>query len=194
VRKVEDPLELFAEWYAEAKDSEPKLHDACCLATADADGCPSARFVLLKGWGPDGFDFYTNYDSPKARDLDANPRASLAFHWKSLGRQLRLHGPVERMSEAGSDAYFASRDRISRIGAWASLQSQEMTGRFEFEGRIAKYTAKYAVGDVPRPPDWGGYRLLPRRIEFWQDRKFRLHLRHLYVRADDGWDFVELYP
>lgn len=187
-------MELFGLWFDEAKASEPKLHDACCLATADDHGCPSARFVLLKGWGDDGFDFYTNYDSPKAHDLDANPRACLAFHWKSLGRQLRVDGPVQRMSDEQSDAYFASRDRISRIGAWASLQSQPMTGRFEFEARIAKYTAKHALGDVPRPPGWGGYRLLPRRIEFWQDKKFRLHERHVYSRGEQGWDFCELYP
>jgi pyridoxamine 5'-phosphate oxidase len=194
VRKVADPIEFFGRWFEEAKASEPKLADACCLATADADGRPSARYVLLKGFGDDGFDFYTNYDSPKAHDLDANPRACLAFHWKSLDRQLRVDGPVARMSAEDSDAYFASRDRVSRIGAWASLQSKPMEGRFEFEQRIARYTARYAVGAIPRPEGWGGYRLRPERVEFWEDRKFRLHVRHVYTRTPGGWDFVELYP
>ena len=187
-------MELFGLWFDEAKASEPKLHDACCLATADAQGRPSVRYVLLKGWGADGFDFYTNYDSPKAHDLDANPHACLAFHWKSLDRQLRIDGPVVRMSQQDSDAYFASRDRVSRIGAWASLQSKPMEGRFEFEQRIARYTAKYAVGAIPRPEGWGGYRLRAERIEFWEDRKFRLHVRHVYTRTVSGWDFTELYP
>ena len=194
VRKVDDPIQLFGEWLARATETEDKVPDACSLATADAGGRPSVRLVLLKGFSADGFRFYTNLDSPKADDLHANPFAALAFHWKSVDRQVRVNGPVERLSDEQNDAYFASRDRTSRIGAWASPQSQPMEGRFEFEARIARVVAKYPVGAVPRPPNWGGFRLIPERIEVWEERAYRLHVRHRYARTEGGWSFEELYP
>lgn len=190
----DDPIGLFGQWFAEAGEAEATLPEAVTLATAGADGFPRARQVLLKAWGPEGFVFYTNLRSRKARDLDENPRATLMFHWKSLLRQVRVEGDVERVSDEQADAYFASRARASRIGAWASRQSEPMEGRWEFEERVARFTARYAVGEVPRPPFWGGYRVVPRRIEFWEDRRFRLHLRWEYRREQGSWVHGEIYP
>lgn len=194
MRKVDDPLVTFGEWLEEATAREPEIPEACALATAGTDGQPSVRMVLLKGWGESGFEFFTHFESRKGRELAANPRAAMLFHWKSLDRQVRIEGKVERLSDERNDAYFDSRERMSRIGAWASLQSRPMSGRLEFEQRIAVFGAKYAVGRIPRPSGWGGYRIVAERIEFWEDRPFRLHLRHQYTRGPEGWDFAELYP
>lgn len=190
------PFDLFEKWLGEAKKSEPSLYDAVALATADKDGRPSVRMLLLKGFDKDGFVFYTNLGSKKAQDLAENPYASLLFHWKSLNRQIRIEGKTVPVSDATADAYFDSRPRASRIGAWASKQSQPMQGRFEFEAEIAKYTAKFAVGKIPRPEFWSGFRLVPERIEFWQDREFRLHDRQVYMRSGDQltWEQEVLYP
>ncbi|WP_417319315.1 pyridoxamine 5'-phosphate oxidase [Emcibacter sp.] len=191
---MQDPFEKFAEWYCRAGESED-LADAVALATADSRGYPSVRMVLLKGHGPDGFVFYTNMESRKGREIIDNPRAALCFHWKSLTRQVRIEGPLEQVSDEEADAYFDSRARDSRIGAWASKQSRPMEGRFEFEAAIAKYAAKYAVGHIPRPPYWTGFRLRPEAIEFWEERKFRLHDRSKYRREGTGdWTLEKLYP
>lgn len=189
-----DPYELFGRWYAEAEASEPRVPDAMALATADAAGAPSVRQVLLKAWDHRGFVFYTNLTSRKGRELAANPRAALNIHWKSLCRQVQVRGAVEPVSDEQADAYFASRARASRIGAWASRQSHPMQGRDEFEARIAKYTERFDDGEVPRPPFWSGFRVLPEAIEFWEDRDFRLHDRVEYVRDGDGWTLTTLYP
>ncbi len=191
-----DPLDLFEEWMGHARTSEPNDPNAMALATVDADGMPDVRMVLLKGADRDGFVFYTNLESAKGRELQGQPKAALCFHWKSLRRQIRVRGNVEPVSEAEADAYFASRPRDSRIGAWASAQSRPMEGRFELEKSVAKYAAKYAIGDVPRPPHWSGFRLVPRQIEFWRDRPFRLHDRLVFHRQGSGWDWTteRLYP
>jgi pyridoxamine 5'-phosphate oxidase len=191
---ADDPLALFDAWYAEARDSEPNDSNAMALATSDADGRPSVRMVLLKGHGPDGFVFYTNRGSRKAGELAANPHVALLFHWKSLRRQIRIEGPVTLASDADSDAYFASRSRDSQLGAWASEQSRPLDERATFEARFAEVQARFAGQDVPRPPFWGGYRVTPERIEFWQDRAHRLHERRLFQRAGDGWTEGMLYP
>ena len=189
------PLKLFQSWLAEAHELEPNDPTAMTVATADADGAPSARMVLLKDADARGFVFYTNTDSQKGRELDANPRAALVFHWKTLRRQIRVNGAVERVSDAEADAYFASRARGSQVGAWASDQSQLLGGRFELEKRVAKFAAKFGVGTVPRPPFWTGYRVVPARFEFWQDKPFRLHARIIYTRADDGgWLTGRIFP
>ncbi len=191
----EEPLRLFAEWLAEAERSEPNDANALALATVDADGLPNVRMVLLKGFDPAGFVFYTNFDSAKGREILATGKAAMCFHWKSLRRQVRLRGAVEVVSDADADAYFQSRPRGSRIGAWASKQSAPLESRFALEKSVAEYTARYALGEIPRPAHWSGFRLVPQAIEFWHDRPFRLHDRLRFTRNDDGgWTRTRLYP
>jgi pyridoxamine 5'-phosphate oxidase len=189
-----EPLRLFVDWMAEAERSEPNDPNAMALATVDPDGLPDVRMVLLKGADDRGFVFYTNTESAKGVELAGNPKAAIVFHWKSLRRQVRVRGPVARVSDEEADAYFASRPRDSRIGAWASQQSRPLESRFAFEKAIAVQAAKHAIGEVPRPPYWTGFRITPVAIEFWQDRPFRLHDRIRFTRAGDGWDRVRLYP
>ena len=194
-KSADDPIGKFQSWLEEAGRSELGDAAAMTLATADETGRPSARMVLLKEADADGFVFYTNAESRKARELDANPRASLVFHWKSLRRQILIDGRVRKVPNAEADAYFATRPRGSQIGAWASDQSRPLEGRFELEKRVAKFAARFGVGDVPRPPHWTGYRLAPDRIEFWRDKPFRLHERIVYIRAGaGGWEIGRLYP
>jgi pyridoxamine 5'-phosphate oxidase len=190
----DDPFAIFAAWYAEAKEAEPNDPDAMSLATASRAGAPSVRMVLLKGHGPDGFVFYTNADSRKGEELAGNPQAALLFHWKSLRRQIRIEGRIEEVGAEEADAYFATRSRDSQIGAHASDQSRPMASRAEFLARIAKVTARYLVGTVPRPERWTGFRVIPERIEFWSDRPHRLHERRLFTKTEDGWDEGLLYP
>lgn len=189
-----DPFALFDQWYAGARTTEPNDSNAMALATVDAAGQPSVRMVLLKGHGPDGFVFYTNRESRKAGELAVVPRAALLFHWKSLRRQIRIEGAVTLASDAESDAYFASRSRDSQLGAWASDQSRPLPDRATFEARYEAMRARFAGQDVPRPPHWGGYRVTPQRIEFWQDREHRLHERRVFTRTEGGWDEGLLYP
>jgi pyridoxamine 5'-phosphate oxidase len=189
-----DPFQLFDEWFAEARASELNDAEAMALATADASGQPSVRMVLLKGHGPGGFVFYTNEQSAKGSQLAANPKAALLFHWKSLRRQVRLEGAAERVADETSDAYFASRGRDSRIGAWASDQSRPLDRRAAFEARFNEMKQRFEGQDVPRPPHWGGYRVVPNRIEFWSDRPHRLHERRLFTLADGQWNEGLLYP
>ena len=189
-----DPDLLFDEWLAEARLSEPNDPEAMALATADADGRPSVRMVLLKGHDPRGFVFYTNSRSRKGAELAANGQAALLFHWKSLRRQVRIEGSVEPVADAEADAYFASRSRPSQLGAWASDQSQPLESRALFESRYAELLDLHREGVVPRPPHWWGYRLVPQRIEFWSDRAHRLHERRLFVRESGGWSEGLLYP
>ena len=190
----DDPFALFAAWYEEARGTEPNDSNAVALATADADGRPSVRMVLLKGFDERGFVFYTNRESRKAADVAANPHAALLFHWKSLRRQIRIEGGVSLASDAESDTYFATRSRDSQLGAWASDQSRPLDSRATFEARFADMQARFEGQDVPRPPHWGGYRVAPDRIEFWQDRAHRLHERRLFERDGGGWREGLLYP
>ncbi len=188
------PIELFEAWFDEARASEPNDADAMALATADAAGHPSVRMVLLKGHDARGFVFYTNLDSRKGGELAANPRASLLFHWKSLRRQVRVEGPVSAVSDAEADAYFATRGRDSRLGAWASYESRFIKYRATFKRRVAAMADRFGSDDVPRPPRWSGYRVAPERIEFWSDRAARLHERRLFERVGGGWREGLLYP
>jgi pyridoxamine 5'-phosphate oxidase len=189
-----DPFQLFSLWFAEAQTSEINDPEAMALATADAEARPSVRMVLLKDHGPDGFVFYTNELSTKGEQLSANPRAALLFHWKSLRRQVRVEGSVERIGNAQADAYFASRARDSQLGAWASDQSRPLDARATFERRFEEVKGRFEGRDVPRPPHWGGYRVVPERIEFWSDRPHRLHERRLFSRHGDTWNEGLLYP
>jgi pyridoxamine 5'-phosphate oxidase len=192
----DDPFALFDAWMADAAKSEINDANAMALATVDADGMPNVRMVLLKEATPDGFVFYTNIDSAKGQELATQPKAALCFHWKSLRRQVRVRGPVEPVSAAEADAYFESRAYGSRIGAWASQQSRPLGTRFGLEKAVAKYTAKYPTGNVPRPEYWSGYRLIPVEIEFWRNRRFRLHDRFVFRRSgpDAPWTRERLYP
>ena len=189
-----DPIALFEAWFAEARASEPNDPNAMALATATPDGAPSLRMVLLKEHGPEGFVFYTNAESRKGAEIRANPRAALLFHWKSLGRQVRLEGSLEEVPAAMADVYFASRHPDSRLGSAASDQSRPLDARATYLARVAALRERYPEGDVPRPPHWTGFRLVPQRIEFWLGREFRLHERRLFVRLDAGWTSGLLYP
>lgn len=189
-----NPHALFDAWYADARAGEPNDSNAMALATTDADGRPSVRMVLLKGHDMHGFVFYTNFESRKAVELLANPNAALLFHWKSLRRQIRIEGPVTRVSDAEGDAYFATRSRDSQLGAWASDQSRPLESRALFEERYQQMVTRFEDQPVPRPPHWSGFRVAPETIEFWSDREHRLHERRLFVREGDGWREGLLYP
>jgi pyridoxamine 5'-phosphate oxidase len=193
---ADEPVRLFSAWFEEAVRAEPSDPTAMALATVDADGLPNVRMVLLKGVDARGFVFYTNTESPKGRELAAAPKAAAVFHWKSLKRQVRVRGAVECVTDAEADAYFATRPKGSQIGAWASRQSAALEDRFALEKAVARYTAQYALGAVPRPPYWSGYRIVPVAMEFWQDRPFRLHERIEFRRPDPDADWVKtrLYP
>lgn len=189
-----DPFALFEEWLATAKKTEPDDATACALATADVTGRPSVRMVLLKGFDRRGPVFYTNLESPKAADLRDNPRAALCFHWAKLERQVRIDGPVETVTDVEADSYFATRPRLSQLGAWASRQSQPMDGRFELEQAVASAAARYGFGAVPRPPHWSGFRVLPATFEFWVQRPFRHHDRQRFTREGGEWRHQWLFP
>jgi pyridoxamine 5'-phosphate oxidase len=189
-----DPFELFNEWLREALAKEPNDANAMSLATADADGMPDVRMVLLKEADHRGFVFYSNLESAKGRQLAANPKAALLFHWKALRRQVRVRGKVSPVSDAEADAYWATRARPAQLGAWASDQSRPLTDRLALEKKIAEVGLKFGLGKVPRPPHWSGFRVAPQVIEFWRDRPFRLHERLVFARAGDGWTTRRLFP
>ena len=190
-----DPFALFAAWLGEATASEPNDPNAMALATVDETGMPDVRMVLLKGFERDGFVFYTNLESSKGRQLAAVPKAAVCFHWKSLRRQVRVRGPVEPVTPEEADAYFSTRARLSRIGAWASRQSRPLESRFALEKAVARYTARFAAGAIPRPPHWSGFRIAPQEIEFWRDGAFRLHDRVRFSRdMGEGWTKSRLFP
>ncbi len=191
---ADEPYAFFAEWMAEATKAEPNDPNAMCLATCTPEGRPSARMVLLKGVDARGFVFYTNFESRKGTQLVANPFAALCFHWKSLRRSIRVEGAVEVVSDAEADEYYASRPRGSRIGAWASQQSRPLEGRWALEKAVAEYTVKFGIGEIPRPPHWSGFRIVPDRIEFWRDMPFRLHERRVFTPAENGWAIEMQYP
>ena len=193
---AQEPFDLFRQWFADATASEPNDPNAMALATVDPQGMPDVRMVLMKGYDEQGFVFYTNTGSAKGTQLLASRKAAIVFHWKSLHRQVRVRGPIEQVSDAEADAYFQSRPRDSRIGAWASQQSRPLESRFALEKAVAVNAAKYAVGNVPRPPHWTGFRIMPVAIEFWHDRPFRLHDRITFSRAEPNGDWTRhrLYP
>lgn len=200
MRETEDPFRLFTAWLAEAEKGEPNDANAMCLATSTPDGRPSARMVLLKGVdeagsAPRGFVFYTNFESRKGTEILANPQVAATFHWKSTRRSVRIEGEARPVAPAEADAYYATRSRGSRIGAWASAQSRPLESRYALEKAVAEYTLKYAIGEIPRPPYWSGFRIVPRRIEFWRDMPFRLHDRSVFhAEAGGGWRTEKLYP
>ncbi len=194
MKRYDDPVDHFKAWFAEAEAKEPGLPEAFALATASASGAPSVRMLLLKGVDERGFVFYTNLDSRKGGEIRDNDRVAMCFYWKSLDRQVRVEGTASPVADAEADAYFATRARTSQIGAWASRQSQPLEGRFELEKEVARYTAKFHVGKVPRPPRWSGYRVRPDRIEFWRQQAFRLHDRLEYRRVEGGWKTRHLFP
>lgn len=193
--EADEPLKLFAAWMDDAAKSEPNDHTAVALASVDDEGLPDVRMVLLKGFDERGFVFYTNFESQKGVEILSSMKAAMCFHWKSLRRQIRLRGPVEQVSDAEADAYYESRPRGSRIGAWASKQSRPLESRFALEKAVAEYTAKHPIGSIPRPKHWSGFRIKPTSMEFWHDRPFRLHDRIMFSReADGGWIKTRLYP
>lgn len=197
--ETDDPFALFAAWMAEAEKSEPNDPNAMCLATSTPDGRPSARMVLLKGVDPHaskprGFVFYTNLESRKGSEIRANPQVAATFHWKSIHRSIRIEGRAVPVADAEADAYFASRSRGSRIGAWASSQSRPLESRLALEKAVAEYTVKFGIGEIPRPPYWSGFRIVPARIEFWRNMPFRLHERTVYHAEAAGWRIEKLYP
>lgn len=194
ILRGQDPISFFQNWLSDAVASEPNDAEAMALATVGADGLPSVRMVLCKGVGQDGFRFFTNVGSRKGGELAAHPRAALCFHWKSLLRQVRIEGRVEKLPAADADEYFKSRHPLSRLGAWASQQSQPLESRAVLEGRVADIAAKYKDQDIPRPPYWSGYLVVPEKIEFWQQGDGRLHDRFLFTRTGDGWDLTRLNP
>lgn len=191
-----DPFRIFTEWFVEARSAEINDPDAMALATVDDAGMPNVRMVLLKEVDPRGFVFYTNFESVKGTEILASGKAALCFHWKSLRRSVRVRGPLAPVPDPEADAYYASRPRGSRIGAWASKQSRPLESRFALEKEVARYTAKFGIGDIPRPAHWSGFRLMPLAIEFWADRPFRLHDRIQFTRPDEGseWTVRRLYP
>ena len=189
-----EPYSLFGAWLADAQKSEPNDPNAVALATVDPAGLPNVRMVLLKGFDERGFVFYTNFESQKGQEILSSHKAAMCFHWKSLRRQVRIRGDVEVVTEEEADAYYATRPRGSRIGAWASKQSRPLDGRFALEKAVAEFTARYAIGEIPRPAHWSGFRIKPVSLEFWHDRPFRLHDRMEFRRADDGWQKVRMYP
>ena len=191
-----EPFTLFGTWLEEAGASEPNDPNALSLATVDENGLPNVRMVLLKDFDTNGFVFYTNYESQKGREILGSGKAAMCFHWKTLRRQVRLRGPISPVSDAEADEYYRTRPRGSRIGAWASKQSRPLESRFALEKAVAEYTARYPIGDIPRPPHWSGFRLAPTSIEFWHDRPFRLHDRVEFRREspEGGWEKVRMYP